>query len=187
MVRPQASEACKMLSLHVANSITAPSQYLVSTDSIGRSGSSVFITMFDVLARVCPSATRVHNNRNGVSVTEFNKILERNGYSRVRMRICRASKEPSAPEGASCTCYRFAGRRWLDPDDAQDLDQLAKVWVHFCAHSPLSLWDVSQVLREAIAKDAALLAKPSRRLAARAAKQRASSTSSACSDADTDY
>eukprot|EP00961_Rhodomonas_salina_P085660 1150508-Rhodomonas_salina.1 len=84
MVRAHASQQNKKLAVLVANVVTTtPSRLRSATrDSVSRSGAN---SVFDFFSKVFPNATR-DNTRSGITEAEFNKVLEKDGFLRVRMR-----------------------------------------------------------------------------------------------------
>eukprot|EP00961_Rhodomonas_salina_P073968 993988-Rhodomonas_salina.1 len=83
MVRLHASQENKHLVVLFANAVTILSvQLSPKKDTVGRSCAH---SIFDVFSKVCPKAIREHS-RNGVTLTEFNKALEHDGFERVRRK-----------------------------------------------------------------------------------------------------
>eukprot|EP00961_Rhodomonas_salina_P088588 1191586-Rhodomonas_salina.1 len=124
MVRPQASPRNKELALLVAKVITTTPSFIRSPckDTIGRCGEH---SMYDVFSKVCPSATRDHS-RTGVTEAELNKVLEKDGFLRVRVRS--SIRQLENMPAKSCSFYSFGKRRWRNPDDADDMAAIAHMW-----------------------------------------------------------
>eukprot|EP00287_Rhodomonas_sp_CCMP768_P005326 CAMPEP_0196718106 /NCGR_PEP_ID=MMETSP1091-20130531/1389_1 /TAXON_ID=302021 /ORGANISM="Rhodomonas sp., Strain CCMP768" /LENGTH=272 /DNA_ID=CAMNT_0042058685 /DNA_START=117 /DNA_END=932 /DNA_ORIENTATION=- len=163
MVRPHASEGSKHLAVLFAKTVTTEVLHVApASASVGRSGQ---YSVFDALSICFPQAAR-GPSRNGVSLVELNKSLEKEGFVRVRFRnprkarrkkddAERASRKWRDPENQSF--YRYGNRRWRDPECAEDLAYLQEAWplVNRQASSPCPLSEVLGVLRRAIAADLA--------------------------------
>jgi len=100
-----------------------------SKDLIARSGN---FSVFTALQRCCPSAVRVavDSPRDGISEHEFNKLMQAEGFIRVRDRRAVATKKDSDPDGAGL--YLFSNRRWRDPDSVEDFKVLEQAWHGMC-------------------------------------------------------
>eukprot|EP00961_Rhodomonas_salina_P092375 1242912-Rhodomonas_salina.1 len=161
MVRPRASQRNHQLSVLFANIVTTTASLPRGPlkDTIGRKGPH---SLFEVLSKVCPSATR-DRSRDGVSEVEYNKALEKDGFQRVRVRFRESSQQLTEEESEGASVYRFAGRRWRNPDDSDDMAALVKAWPLLSEIVACSLMDAVQILREAIVAEAALFTKTKRR------------------------
>lgn len=133
-----------------AITVTAsPSEGDPSTDTVGRTGAH---SLFDVLSKVCPSATRDRHGRgDGVSEAELNKLVEKAGFQRIRFRA--RARSLVNRESDDYNSYRFGKRRWRNPDDPNDMEAIAKVWQYFAGFTACSLEDMAQILREAISAE----------------------------------
>mmetsp|Transcript_20435 Transcript_20435/g.41390 ORF Transcript_20435/g.41390 Transcript_20435/m.41390 type:complete len:311 (+) Transcript_20435:129-1061(+) len=161
MVRPHASEGSKHLAVLFAKTVTTEVLHVApASASVGRSGQ---YSVFDALSICFPQAAR-GPSRNGVSLVELNKSLEKEGFVRVRFRnprkarrkkddAERASRKWRDPENQSF--YRYGCRRWRDPEDPADFEFLSSVWpqVNEIAPVPCPLAEILQYLRAAIAAD----------------------------------
>eukprot|EP00961_Rhodomonas_salina_P028247 381526-Rhodomonas_salina.1 len=156
MGRPQPSSRNKQLSLIFANSVTAPSSRVTpSPDTVGRTDAP---SLFDVFSRVCPSATRdQHGRGDGMSLAKFNKLLEADGFQRIRLRA-RARKIVDR-ESEDFNSYRFGGRRWRDPDNPEDMAAIAAFWHCFSEFAACTLEEMTGILREALAAETIFVAK----------------------------
>lgn len=56
---------------------------------------------------------------------ELNKVLEQDGFERVRFRA--STRQLTGDEVASASFYRYGARRWLNPDDADDMEAIGKI------------------------------------------------------------
>eukprot|EP00961_Rhodomonas_salina_P188966 2549485-Rhodomonas_salina.3 len=85
----------------------------------------------------------------------MNKALEANGFNKNRWRH-RITGKPSE------SSYRWKGRRWLDPDDAEDLQHLRREWANWLAtnHRPECSFDAfSEKVRQAFENDQRFMGK----------------------------
>mmetsp|Transcript_15950 Transcript_15950/g.36449 ORF Transcript_15950/g.36449 Transcript_15950/m.36449 type:complete len:305 (-) Transcript_15950:58-972(-) len=128
MVRPVASDENKALGLKFASTVTTE----VSNQGrnvIARSGR---LSIFSALRECCPSAIRNNDpwiGRYGMTEIEFNKVLERNGFSKIRDRGAGAPViEFTDSENGKAARYFFANRKWRNPSDPEDLEVLKRGW-----------------------------------------------------------
>eukprot|EP00961_Rhodomonas_salina_P298310 3937962-Rhodomonas_salina.2 len=152
MVRPKASKLNKQLSVVFANSVTAPILHQTQVVyTVGRNGAH---SVHEIFTQFCPKATSCQS-RDGVTEAQFNKALENHGFDRVRMRATTRQIMGKVIDRKSC--YRFGGRRWLDPDDANDMAEIHKrcQQMHNVpgAQSTCSVTELVQILRETIASE----------------------------------
>lgn len=118
MVRACASQESKDFGHLFCVTVTAEiakDQPGYTKNTVGRSGE---YAIFDALQRCFPGAART-GRRDGVSQVELNKHLEKcAGFLRYRYRANNSS------------CYRYAHRRWRNPDDPVDMAFLTSLWDH---------------------------------------------------------
>ena len=124
MGRPTASKENKQFGAFFANIVTVPVQSRSMT--VARSGEGA---IFYVFAQCFPDLVRTHS-RNGLTQLEFNKFLQSNDFPLIRKRNrSKSSVSPRAKlEFFPPSSFRFAGRRWRNPDDQEDLAYLCSAW-----------------------------------------------------------
>lgn len=124
MGRPTASKENKQFGAFFANIVTVPVPSRSIT--VARSGEGA---VFYVFAQCFPDLVRTHS-RNGLTQLEFNKFLQSNDFPLIRKR--NRSKSCVSPraklEFFPPSSFRFAGRRWRNPDDQEDLAYLCSAW-----------------------------------------------------------
>jgi len=105
---------------------------------VARSGP---LSIYAALCECCPAAVRmdITGSKYGVSETQFNKCLQAAGFERERDRRGKALNKQEDPVGAGM--YLFCMRRWRDPRDATDLEELSHGWKELCALFPVNTAD----------------------------------------------
>ncbi|EKX45682.1 hypothetical protein GUITHDRAFT_108557 [Guillardia theta CCMP2712] len=147
MVRPSASDYNKRIGLTFANTIAYEQ---VKRESGG------YCSVYSLLKICCPTATRSEDPlsaRHGMTEIEFNKLLEHNGFYKVRSRRSFLDRhddwtprgESSAPSPLlafvvpslmaqltrlllSPVRYMYAARRWRNPALPEDRARLVEGW-----------------------------------------------------------
>ena len=124
MGRPVASQQNKNFGLYFANVVTVPVEQ--RTRSVARSGEG---SIFFVFASTFPQLVRLHS-RSGLTQLEFNKHLQNKEFPLIRKRI--RKKDSVSPRRNLAffppSTFRYAGRRWRNPDDAEDFACLQSSW-----------------------------------------------------------
>lgn len=124
MVRAAASPKNREFAVVFSQTVTEKTCGASPASSIvGRSGDN---SLFEVFGQCFPSAVRTHS-RNGVTLIEFNKELERAEFLRVRHR----NTMQKIVDDAEKSTYFWGARRWRDPDNAEDLAHLQYLWKSF--------------------------------------------------------
>eukprot|EP00961_Rhodomonas_salina_P303864 3941395-Rhodomonas_salina.2 len=126
MGRPKASKRNKQIALFFASIVTVPvpsqgPESTLSAETVGRQGPH---SLFEIFSQVCPSATR-ERTRDGLTLSEFNKILKKDGWPRVKFRA--SARQIADGHVGGSTFYQFGGRRWRNPDDSADMAALTQV------------------------------------------------------------
>jgi len=132
MVRPCASDDNKNIALQFARMVSVEGSAVIA-----RTGRWA---LYSALKQCCPSSIRSDDpfiGRHGLTEAEFNKVLERNGFVKIRDHSSGASttilegrQEQQDEDGKGCKAvlYFFSSRRWRNPDDTKDLEQLRAAW-----------------------------------------------------------
>jgi hypothetical protein len=124
MGRPAASKQNKQFGVFFANVVTVPVESRNTT--VARSGEGA---IFYVFAQCFPELVRT-SSRCGLTQLEFNKYLQNNDFPLIRKRIrrktCLSPRKKLAFFPPSS--FRFAGRRWRNPDNAEDFAYLRAAW-----------------------------------------------------------
>jgi len=116
-----------------ANAVTKHSPSRL--DFVARSGP---LSLFSALGDFFPPSVRLENGsgfRDGVTEIQFNKELQKNGFSRVRDRRTHATKRSEDPTGAGM--YLFSQLKWRDPTDPEDREVLLEKWQNLVKKNPL--------------------------------------------------
>ncbi|EKX36916.1 hypothetical protein GUITHDRAFT_116938 [Guillardia theta CCMP2712] len=91
------------------------------------------LSMYDTLSDLIPAAVRSHSQvvgGYGVREVEFNKILEHNVFPKIRDRcILPDDVEATDFSRSSSARYFFSNRRWRNPDDPRELQELRQAWL----------------------------------------------------------
>eukprot|EP00961_Rhodomonas_salina_P169139 2278913-Rhodomonas_salina.1 len=118
MVRPRGSQESREVGLLFANLVTVE-----DSDPDARVLRTGTRSIFAVLSCICPWTVREGDtgSRDGLSLAEFNKVLESNGFLKSRQRLSRSSSAYGLEDAGS---YCFAKRRWRDPSDDNDRSAL---------------------------------------------------------------
>eukprot|EP00961_Rhodomonas_salina_P063556 854190-Rhodomonas_salina.1 len=133
MGRPAGSRVHKAFCVTFAEAITVVSD---AYDTVARSGPHC---LYKVFAKACPRTTRAQT-RSGLTHLEFNKVLKKQGWIRVKFHASiRQIREGYMRE---TTFYEFGYRRWRNPDDADDMEVLRKVSFAVSLRERLALCDV---------------------------------------------
>mmetsp|Transcript_49196 Transcript_49196/g.100451 ORF Transcript_49196/g.100451 Transcript_49196/m.100451 type:complete len:259 (+) Transcript_49196:115-891(+) len=119
MVRPSASPKNRAFGVLFAQSVTVKQDGPLTIHSVGRTGTD---SLHALLSVAFPDAVR-QNRRRGLSEIEFNKEVERAGFTKIRLRYLNNNCE-----GIPGSFYRFGGRKWRNPDDPKDLAFLNAAW-----------------------------------------------------------
>ncbi|EKX34229.1 hypothetical protein GUITHDRAFT_119578 [Guillardia theta CCMP2712] len=129
MVRPSASPASKTVALAFAQAVSRAVPSL-SHFFIPRKGR---LSMYDALRDCIPPAVRSHSQvmgEYGVREVEFNKVLEHNGFTKIRDRCILPDKVEATDLSRSGSArYFFSNRRWRNPDDPHELQELRQAWL----------------------------------------------------------
>ncbi|EKX34238.1 hypothetical protein GUITHDRAFT_119588 [Guillardia theta CCMP2712] len=130
MVRPSASPASKAVALAFAQAVSRAVPASLSHLFIPRKGR---LSMYDALCECIPPAVRSQSQvvgGYGVREVEFNKVLEHNGFTKIRDR-CILPYEVEATDfsRSSSARYFFSNRRWRNPDDPHELQELRQAWL----------------------------------------------------------
>ena len=119
-----------------------------ASKAVARSG---FCSVFAALARCCPSAVRNEDpfvGRYGLTEMEYNKLLERHGFRKVRARKSIFKQKQVAEKFPTGMCkavllalmkaavrYLFAGCCWKNPRNEEDKKELENGWQLLAASS----------------------------------------------------
>eukprot|EP00961_Rhodomonas_salina_P139731 1880423-Rhodomonas_salina.1 len=124
MGRPSASKQNKQFGVFFANVVTVPVESRNTT--VARSGEG---SIFYVFAHCFPELVRIQA-RCGLTQLEFNKYLQTNDFPLIRKRIRRKTSVSPRKKLAFFppSSFRFAGRRWRNPDTVEDLAYLCSAW-----------------------------------------------------------
>ncbi|EKX30834.1 hypothetical protein GUITHDRAFT_122952, partial [Guillardia theta CCMP2712] len=130
MVRPSASPASKAVALAFAQAVSRAVPASFSHLFIPRKGR---LSLYDALCDCIPAAARSAEQTfggYGVREVEFNKVLEHNGFTKIRDR-CILPDEVEATDfsRSSSARYFFSNRRWRNPDDPHELQELRQAWL----------------------------------------------------------
>ncbi|EKX34236.1 hypothetical protein GUITHDRAFT_119585 [Guillardia theta CCMP2712] len=130
MVRPSASPASKAVALAFAQAVSRAVPASLSHLFIPRKGR---LSLYDALCDCIPAAARSAEQTfggYGVREVEFNKVLEHNGFTKIRDR-CILPDEVEATDfsRSSSARYFFSNRRWRNPDDPHELQELRQAWL----------------------------------------------------------
>ncbi|EKX34233.1 hypothetical protein GUITHDRAFT_119582 [Guillardia theta CCMP2712] len=130
MVRPSASPASKAVALAFAQAVSRAVPASFSHLFIPRKGR---LSLYDALRDCIPAAARSAEQTfggYGVREVEFNKVLEHNGFTKIRDR-CILPDEVEATDfsRSSSARYFFSNRRWRNPDDPHELQELRQAWL----------------------------------------------------------
>ncbi|EKX44998.1 hypothetical protein GUITHDRAFT_139280 [Guillardia theta CCMP2712] len=141
MGRARASYANKSLGILFARAVTADvhdESKFRSSCTVDRTGK---LSLFKALSLFMPSAIRNECNqvgRRGLTVVEYNKCLEQNGFPKARSRSpFLEDVENSQSKHAPGIKYFFVGKRWLNPRDCNDLKLLDAGWETLKGFFPL--------------------------------------------------
>ncbi|EKX34237.1 hypothetical protein GUITHDRAFT_119586 [Guillardia theta CCMP2712] len=130
MVRPSASPASKAVALAFAQAVSRAVPASLSHLFIPRKGR---LSLYDALCDCIPAAARSAEQTfggYGVREVEFNKVLEHNGFTKIRDRrvIPDVLGETDFSRSSSAR-YFFSNRRWRNPDDPHELQELRQAWL----------------------------------------------------------
>ncbi|EKX34231.1 hypothetical protein GUITHDRAFT_119580 [Guillardia theta CCMP2712] len=130
MVRPSASPASKAVALAFAQAVSRAVPASLSHLFIPRKGR---LSLYDALRDCIPAAARSAEQTfggYGVREVEFNKVLEHNGFTKIRDRcILPDDVEATDFSRSSSARYFFSNRRWRNPDDPHELQELRQAWL----------------------------------------------------------
>ncbi|EKX31081.1 hypothetical protein GUITHDRAFT_122713 [Guillardia theta CCMP2712] len=153
MVRPSASVENKKLALQFASAVCACED---PDSTVSRTG---YCSLFRCLAQACPFAIRGQDpyvGRHGLTEVEFNKVLERNGFTKLRakksFKMEGSGHEDSQEDGGEliggrgqhvrrltlvvpAVRYVYSGYRWRNPSDPDDRRELVEAWKAIAATS----------------------------------------------------
>jgi len=103
--------------------------------------------VFSLLEKTFPECVRSTHHK-GITQVELNKLLEQNGFLRIRLRRVPATSIPSSTPSS----YRYGSRRWRNPDDEADRAFLLKKWEDFngSVETPCPVTTIFELLRRVI-------------------------------------
>ncbi|EKX36972.1 hypothetical protein GUITHDRAFT_116838 [Guillardia theta CCMP2712] len=143
MVRPSASLENKRIALAFAHMVTSPAPASgPARQAVCRTGR---YSLYDALSACCPSSVINQDpyvGKYGLRAIEFCKVVESDGFVKVRHQRPRAKGEASSPSGLSDAGaeevrYVYAGRRWRDPRDKEDMRALREAWEELAGSSTI--------------------------------------------------
>ncbi|EKX36974.1 hypothetical protein GUITHDRAFT_116840 [Guillardia theta CCMP2712] len=143
MVRPSACFENKRIALAFAHMVTSPAPASgPARQAVCRTGR---YSLYDALSACCPSSVINQDpyvGKYGLRAIEFCKVVESDGFLKVRHQRPRAKGEASSPSGLSVAGaeevrYVYAGRRWRDPRDEEDMRALREAWEELAGSSTI--------------------------------------------------
>ncbi|EKX52961.1 hypothetical protein GUITHDRAFT_101413 [Guillardia theta CCMP2712] len=143
MVRPAASWENKRIALAFAHMVTSPAPFSgPARQSVCRTGR---FSVYDALSACCPMSVinnDPYDGKYGLRAIEFYKVVESNGFVKVRHQRPRGKSELSSSSGSWEACteevrYVYAGRRWRDPSSEEDMQSLRGAWEELAGSSTI--------------------------------------------------
>ncbi|EKX36973.1 hypothetical protein GUITHDRAFT_116839 [Guillardia theta CCMP2712] len=131
MVRPSASFENKRIALAFAHMVTSPAPASgPARQAVCRTGR---YSLYDALSACCPSSVINQDpyvGKYGLRAIEFCKVVESDGFLKVR-------HQGLSDAGAEEVRYVYAGRRWRDPRDEEDMRALREAWEELAGSSTI--------------------------------------------------